>query len=41
MRKQFDFYAYTSNTAGKYYIKVTPGIFYSDIQYTLTFTQGE
>ncbi len=32
---------YKDLPAGKYYVKVTPGIFFSDIQYTLSFTQGE
>ncbi len=33
--------SYKDLPAGKYYIKVTPGIFYSDIKYTLTFSKGE
>lgn len=33
--------AYKKLPAGKYFIKVTPGIFYSEIQYSLSFIKGE
>ena len=32
---------YKNLPAGRYYIKVTPGIFYSEIQYSLSFIKGE
>ena len=33
--------AYKKLPAGKYFIKVTPGIFYSEIQYSLSYIKGE